>query len=78
MLTAHALTTDDTAKSYREGAASYVPKEKMHDITIYSTDVLEAQERGQSSWWRWLQRFGSFYDKKFGTDWKDAYETMLR
>jgi CheY-like chemotaxis protein len=78
MLTAHALTTEDTARSYREGAASYVPKEKVQDIAVYLNDVLEARERGQSSWWRWLQRFGSFYEKKFGSGWKDAYEDILK
>jgi nucleotide-binding universal stress UspA family protein/CheY-like chemotaxis protein len=77
MLTAHAMTVEDTAKSYRKGAASYLPKEKMSDIAIYLNDVLEAQERGQSSWWRWLQRFGSFYEKKFGSGWKDAHKDFL-
>jgi nucleotide-binding universal stress UspA family protein/CheY-like chemotaxis protein len=78
MLTAHAMTAEDTVKSYRDGAASYIPKEKMSDITTYLNDVLEAQARGDSSWWRWLQRFGTFYDKKFGSDWKDPYEDILK
>ena len=29
MLTAHALSPEDTVKSYKEGAASYIPKEEM-------------------------------------------------
>ena len=78
MLTAHAMTAEDTVKSYRDGAASYVPKEKMNDITTYLNDVLEAKERGHSSWWRWLQRFGTFYEKKFGSSWKDDYEGILK
>jgi DNA-binding NtrC family response regulator len=71
MLTAHALSVEDTVKSYKEGAASYVPKEEMTHITMYLSDILEAEEKDKSYWWRWLERFGAFYDKKFGLDWKE-------
>jgi len=70
MLTAHALSPETTAKAYKEGAASYVPKEKMTDIALYLNDVLEAVEKGKNSWWRWFERFGSFYEKKFGASLK--------
>jgi nucleotide-binding universal stress UspA family protein len=66
MLTSHALSPETTAQAYREGAASYIPKEKMTDIVTYLNDVLEAKERGKDSWWRWFERFGSFYERKFG------------
>ncbi len=78
MLTAHAMTLEDTAKSYKEGAASYIPKEKMEEIGTYLNDVLEAREKGHGSWWRWFQRFGDFYERKFGSDWKDQYEAYLK
>ncbi|MBN1106726.1 MAG: response regulator [Deltaproteobacteria bacterium] len=70
MLTAHALSPEDTVKSFKEGAASYVPKEKMSEIVTYLNDILEAQEKGKSAWWRWYDRFATYYDKKFGPDWK--------
>jgi DNA-binding NtrC family response regulator len=70
MLTAHALSVEDTMKSYKEGAASYVPKEEMSNIVTYLNDILEAQEQGKSAWWRWLDRFAAYYDRKFGPDWK--------
>jgi DNA-binding response OmpR family regulator len=70
MLTAHALSPEDTVKSFKGGAASYVPKEKMSEITTYLNDILEAQEQGKSAWWRWLERFSNYYDNKFGPDWK--------
>jgi len=70
MLTAHALSPEATVKSFREGAASYIPKEKMQDIAIYLEDILEAKEEGKSLWWRWMDRFGSYYDRKFGADWQ--------
>jgi len=71
MLTAHALTREDTVRSYREGAVSYIPKEEMQNICTYLEDVLEAKEKGKSFWWRWLDRFGSYYDRKFGPDWQE-------
>ncbi len=71
MLTAHALSPEDTAKSYHAGAAHYVPKEMTADIVTYLNDMIEAEEQGKSLWWRWLDRFGVYYDEKFGPDWKD-------
>ncbi|MFC1533136.1 universal stress protein [Thermodesulfobacteriota bacterium] len=67
MLTANALSLEDTLKSYQEGAAAYIPKEKMANIEVYLNDVLEAKESGKHFWWRWLERFGAYYDKKFGS-----------
>ena len=71
MLTAHALSPEDTVKSYKKGAASYVPKEEVSNIVTYLNDVLEAREQGKGFWWRWLDRLGDFYDRKFGLGWKD-------
>ena len=71
MLTAHALSPEDTAKSFKEGAASYIPKEEMVNITTYLNDILEAKEEGKNPWWRWMERFSGFYDNTFGTDWRN-------
>ena len=71
MLTAHALSPEDTVKSLKDGAASYVPKEEMENIVTYINDVLEAKEEGKSLLWRWMERFSDFYDRKFGLGWKD-------
>ena len=71
MLTAHALSPDNIVKSFKEGAASYLPKEEMARIAEFLEEVLEAKEKGKHLWWGWLDRWGSFYDKKFGADWKD-------
>jgi len=72
MLTAHALSPEDTVKSFKEGAVSYVPKEMMSEIRTYLNDILEAQEKGKRLWWRWFERFAYYYDEKFGPDWKDV------
>ena len=72
MLTANALSVADTAKSYKKGAASFIPKEEMVNIVTFLNDILEAKEQGKHFWWRWLDRFASYYDKKFGSDWKSS------
>jgi DNA-binding NtrC family response regulator len=72
MLTAHALTPEDIMRSYREGAASYVPKDQITHITTFLSDILEAKEKGRHSWWRWFERLSNAYwEKKFGPSWKD-------
>lgn len=80
MLTAHALSPDNIVKSYKEGAASYLPKEEMVNIVSFLNDILEAKEQGKSTWGRWYDRLGSFFEKKFGEDWpkdeKDFWENF--
>ena len=78
MLTAHALSPDHTIKSYKRGAALYVPKDKMANIATYLEDTIEALSKGKSTWWRWLERFESYYDKKFEAAWKDQDEEFWK
>jgi DNA-binding NtrC family response regulator len=70
MLTAHALNPDTVVKSYKEGAASYLPKEQMVNIASFLNDILEAKEQGKSTWTRWYDKLGSFFEKKFGENWQ--------
>ena len=81
MLTAHALSPVNMVKSYKEGAASYLPKEEMSNIVVFLSDILEAKEKGKHPWWRWRKRLGLYYDKKFGPDWrnkdKEFWENLL-
>jgi DNA-binding NtrC family response regulator len=78
MLTAHALSPDHTISSYKRGAALYVPKDKMENIAEYLNDVLQAIEAGKSTWWRWLDRFEAYYNKKFEAKWKDKDKEFWR
>jgi DNA-binding NtrC family response regulator len=78
MLTAHALSPEDTVKSFKEGAALYVPKDKLMDMPTYLNDVLEAREQGKKVWWRWLDRFGAYYNKKFGANWRKVDEDFWK
>ena len=70
MLTAHALSVEDTVRSFKGGAASYVPKEEMVHIAAFLEDILVARKSGKNLLSRWFERLGSFYDKKFGPDWQ--------
>ena len=71
MLTAHALTPESIVKSYKKGAAYFIPKEEMARITTFLEDILDAQERGRSTWLNWLDMLtDSYWEKKFGPDWK--------
>jgi DNA-binding response OmpR family regulator len=71
MLTAHALSPENVVKSYKEGAASYLPKEEMVNIASFLNEVLEAQQQGKSTWSRWYDRLGGFFEKKFGAKWQE-------
>ena len=71
MLTAHALSPENVVKSYKEGAASYLPKEEMVNIASFLNDVLEAKELGKNPWSRCYDRMGAFFEKKFGSKWQD-------
>jgi DNA-binding NtrC family response regulator len=70
MLTAHALSLENTKRSYREGAAFFIPKDRMGGIATYLIDVFEAKEKGVDSWQSWYERFAFYYDKKFGEEWQ--------
>jgi hypothetical protein len=70
MLTANSLSPEDTVKSFKEGADSFVPKEEMRNIEIFINDIFEAQKKGKNLWWRWLDRLDSYYVKRFGSDWQ--------
>jgi DNA-binding NtrC family response regulator len=77
MLTAHALDIQNIKRSYREGAASYLPKEEMQNISTYLNDILEAKEQGKHLWWRWFDRFGAYFSRKFGPNWEQEDKEFL-
>ena len=78
MLTANAMTPDNVVKSYEEGAASFVPKEEMANITTFLIDIFEAEEKGKSLWWRWFDRLADYFDNKFGPDWQEKHGFRVR
>lgn len=76
MLTAHALSPEDTEKSFKGGAAYYVPKDEIKNLPTYLGDVLEAKLQGKNTWSRWMDRFSAFYARKFGPSWKSRAEAL--
>jgi hypothetical protein len=72
MLTVHALTSDSIVKSYKKGAAYFIPKEEMARITEFLNGILEAKQKGKSTWLNWLEMLtDAYWEKRFGPDWKN-------
>lgn len=71
MLTARALSPDDALRSFKEGAAYYIPKDEMIDISTFLNDVLEAKEKGKDPWRSWFERLGSYFNTRFGAGWQE-------
>jgi len=79
MLTAHALSPDNLVKSLKEGAQSYVPKDKITEIATYVAEILEAAERNaEERDVRWYQRLKPFFDRKFGSGWRKKDEDFWK
>ena len=72
MLTAHALTPDALKESIKLGAVSFLPKEKMSEIDLFLEDVVLGG--GKSVWGKLFEKLGSYFNKRFGADWKEQDE----
>jgi DNA-binding response OmpR family regulator len=78
MLTAHAFTPDNLARSIKEGASSYLPKEEMPRIAEFLEDILRARREGTSPWEPWDRKLtSSYFEKRFGAAWKAADKQFL-
>lgn len=71
MLTAHALSKENLKKSFKKGAAYYVPKDKISQIDVFIADVLEAIDENKNVWVKWYERLSGFCDQRFGPDWRE-------
>ncbi len=74
MLTAHALTKEDFARSLERGAMAYIPKEKITEIDVYLQDILDAHEKGDARLGKWFNRLESFFEDRFGKAWQQKLE----
>jgi len=70
MLTAHAMTPEDTERSFNKRAAFFVPKEKISEIPEFLSDVVDAKLEFKNTWSKWMDIFGPYYDRRFGARWK--------
>lgn len=82
MLTAYALSPESLEKSIKLGAVSFLPKEKMQELDEFIADVV--LKGGKPVWLKLFDKLGSFFDKRFGPDWKtrnrflEEFEKSLR
>ena len=74
MLTAHALSANNFAKSMDGGACAYLPKDRLSEIDVFLTDVLEDGANNKGILGKWFDRLKSYYDNKFGPGWLDEYK----
>jgi DNA-binding NarL/FixJ family response regulator len=69
MLTAHAVTPDAIKKSIKLGALSFLPKERMADLKEFLEDVVLGE--GKPLWIKFFDKMGTYFNKRFGPDWKE-------
>jgi len=69
MLTAHAVTPEALKKSMKLGAVSFLPKEKMSELRDFLEDVVMGG--GKSIWIKFFDRLETYFNKRFGPDWKE-------
>ncbi len=74
MLTAHALSPDNLVRSIKGGAKSYVPKDKISEITTFIAEILTSHEKGIEKQGTWFARLKPFFDKKFGSEWREEHK----
>ena len=70
MLTAHAISPETLMESIQKGAISYLPKESLADLDDLLEDLLGAYHRGEPPWKLLFEKLGDFFDKRFGSEWK--------
>jgi DNA-binding response OmpR family regulator len=70
MLTAHALSPEDMMKSFKCGAAFYMPKDKISDMVSFLTKILEAKKKGKSTWIPFMGWAEAYYNAKYGPKWE--------
>ena len=78
MLTAHALNPENLVKSIREGAHSYVPKDRLADIPLFLADVLDDSQKDPQRQAGWFARLRPFFDKQFGPGWREKDQEFWR
>jgi CheY-like chemotaxis protein len=71
MLTAHALSQENLKKSFKKGAAYYVPKDEISRVDVFLADILDAIDKKKSVFVKWYERLSGFCDRRFGPNWKD-------
>lgn len=69
MLTAHAVTPEALKNSMKLGAVTFLPKERMSDLKEFLEDAV--LDGGKSIWLKFFDKLSSYFNKRFGPDWKE-------
>lgn len=69
MLTAHALSPESLKKSIKLGAVSFLPKEKITELSTFLEDVVLGE--GKPVWEKLFDKLGNYFSRRFGPDWKE-------
>ena len=69
MLTAYALSPDSLKTSIKLGAVSFLPKEKISELSSFLEDVVLGE--GKPVWEKLFNKLGNYFSKRFGPDWKE-------
>jgi len=76
MLTAHALSPEDTMKSFRGGAAFYVPKDKIAEMPKILANILDLKKQGKNTWMPFVGWAEAYYSAKFGPKWEKSKKEL--
>ena len=76
MLTAHALSPEDTMKSFRGGAAYYVPKDKIAEMPVILANILDLKSKGKNTWMPFVGWAEAYYSAKFGPKWEKSKKEL--
>jgi response regulator RpfG family c-di-GMP phosphodiesterase len=71
MFTAHAVSPEDTMKSFKGGAAYYVPKDRMAEMPEILANIFEAKELGRSTWAPFMDWAEAYYSMRIGARWEE-------
>ena len=69
ILTAHAFTPEALKQSIQLGAASFLPKDKMSELSSFLEDIVV--NGGKPVWSKLFEKLGPYFNKRFGTEWKN-------
>ena len=78
ILTAHALSSNNFVKSLKYGAYAYIPKHEMTNISVYLSEMIEANEKDPEKPNKWFKKLTPYFDETFGNDWIDNHKEDLK
>ena len=69
MLTAHALTSEALKQSIQLGAIFFLPKETLPELRFFLEELVI--NKFKPSWMNLFDRLSAYFNKYFGTNWKE-------